>query len=291
MKKIEFFIMRKIPVKFLMDLIVNAKRRKLPKIDLPKGSSALIRNGNQDKHVRELINEGYTSLPDKIDPRTIEQIVEYSKTINCFDNYNDPNTPVNPSDAPSKCHVAYYRRSDLVQCKPIMDIANDPAILNIVQEFLGAKPTISNVNMWWSFGDRKQAEHAQLFHRDLDDWRFCKLFVYLTDVSENSGPHVYVRNSSNSPKLRRIRRYKDAEIEKVFGRDNVLKFTGLKGTAFLVDTYGYHKGLLPVSDNRLLLQVQYSLHPIAVETYTPVKTEQGVYQPYVNRLLIKNGDL
>ena len=288
MKKLQFFIMRKITIKSIMDLIVNTKARMLGKIHIQAGyPSLLAKSENQATHISNLKSKGYTNLDFILDKARIEEIVAYSERVDCFDFYHNADKPVNTKQAPAETHVAYYNRNDLVKFKPILDLANDPAILEIVQEFLGAKPTISNVNMWWSFGGRKQAEHAQLFHRDMDDWRFCKLFVYLTDVSEKSGPHIYVQNSSQSPKLRKIRRYTDNEIESAFGKENVLKFTGEKGSAFIVDTYGFHKGLLPESDDRLLLQIQYSLFPIGIENYNPLSIGDHAYDPYINRLIIK----
>lgn len=170
----------------------------------------------------------------------------------------------------------------------IRKIANDPGVLNLAKDFLNATPTISNVNMWWSVGGKEQAEDAQLFHRDVDDFRFIKLFIYLTDVDENSGPHTYVKGSSSSNKLLKIRRYQDEEIHQTFGKENVIEFTRPKGSAFMVNTYGFHKGLLPKSKNRLLLQVQYSLRPIGIESYDPVKVDYTEHlDSYVNRLIIK----
>jgi hypothetical protein len=78
------------------------------------------------------------------------------------------------------------------------DDSNDPGILRIVQEFLGCKSTISNINMWLSKAGHDQAKDAQLFHCDVDDIKFCKLFVYLTNVKSNDGPHTYVKGSSST---------------------------------------------------------------------------------------------
>lgn len=287
-KKVEFFVMRKITVKWMMDLIIKTRAKLLGKINLENKPSLLLKDEKIKEHSKELSEQGYTILDNVLDPSLVSKIVAYSQQIKCYDPYNDSDKAVDPLNAPPQTHLAHYKRSDLVSSKEILDLANDPGVLKVVQEFLGAKPTISNVNMWWSFGGRKQAEHAQLFHRDMDDWKFCKLFIYLTDVSEKSGPHIYVRNSSQSPKFRKIRRYTDSEIEKAFGKQNVLKFMAPKGSAFIVDTYGFHKGLLPESEDRLLLQVQYSFYPIGIEEYTPIKIKDSSnYNAYINRLLIE----
>lgn len=278
--------MRKVTIKSLMDIIIRMNAKLIGKMEVKDGNSALIQDGAKEKHINNLIKEGYTVLDYKLSPEKVDEIIKYSEKINCYDTYRDASAPIDLLNPPIETQVAYYSRPDLVKFKPILDIANDPAILQVVQEFLEAKPTISNINMWWSFGGRKQAEHAQLFHRDFDDWKFCKLFIYLTDVDENSGPHIYVRKSSASPKYRKIRRYSDEEIEKAFGKENILSFTATKGAAFMVDTYGFHKGLLPKAKNRLLLQIQYSMNPIGIENYTPLKVDKVQHNKYINRLLI-----
>ena len=56
----------------------------------------------------------------------------------------------------------------------------------------------------------------------------------------------------------------------------------------MVNTYGFHKGLLPKNNNRLLLQFQYSLNPIAIESYKPMSIKSFAFNPYVNRLLVNN---
>ena len=140
--------------------------------------------------------------------------------------------------------------------------------------------------MWWSIAGKDKAKDAQLFHRDVDDIKFCKVFVYLTDVGPNDGPHTYVRGSSNTNKLTIIRRYEDQEINKAFGKENVLYLTRPRGSYFLVDTYGFHKGTLPIDNDRLLLQVQYSINPIGIEDYKPIAKEHN-YNKYTNRLLFK----
>lgn len=85
-----------------------------------------------------------------------------------------------------------------------MNIANDLAVLSIVQDYLGATPTIS-ILICWSIPKDGVAKDAQLFHRDVSDYKFVKLFIYLTDVVEESGPHLYIKQTVNSTKFRKVR--------------------------------------------------------------------------------------
>jgi hypothetical protein len=287
--KVKFYAMRSVRNKTLrnaMTKLVSSNIREILNFDVKE--SKYIKPNNIDSHVSNLENNGFTELDEQLSNEIIDNIIDHSKTLKCFDPFHRDLGFFDIEDVTETTHVANFQREDLIRNEVIMKIANDPGILSVVNKFLNAKPTISNVNMWWSLGGRKQAKDAQLFHRDMDDFKFCKLFVYLTDVTENHGPHTYVKGSSSSPKLRKIRRYQDSEIEEAFGKENILKFVRPKGSVFIVNTYGFHKGTLPTKGNRLLLQIQYSLFPIGIENYQPIEVEgENNFNPYINRLLIK----
>jgi hypothetical protein len=282
-----FKLMRKMPPQ-LRNTISSSIAKRIGKLDIDAERSSFIEKGSIGRHIASLCEQGYTELDRPLPAEKIEAIKDFLGTLKCYDPYHPEHGDFSIDNVPPETHVGHYRREDLVSNPDIMAAANDEGILKMVQEFLGAKPTISNVTIWWSFGGRSKAEHAQLFHRDLDDYRFCKLFIYLTDVSSETGPHIFVKNSSNANKLLKIRRYTDEEIKQAFGQENIIELSRPKGSAFLVNTYGFHKGMLPKAGNRLLLQVQYSLKPIAVETYHPGKRAGNIqYDNYINRLLLE----
>lgn len=245
------------------------------------------------EQVNALKNDGILFLPDLLSPNEVAEMVEWTKTQKAFDPFRKQlGTFRAPEEAPGETHVAHYTYEQLMQAPHALRIANDPAILAIMGQCLGCKPTIASINLWWSMAGRAKAEHAELFHRDVDDWRFYKLFIYLTDVDEGAGPHVFVKASQNEAALLPIRRYQDEEVEKAFGKDRVMRITGKAGTAFLENTFGFHKGTLCESKNRLLFQVQYSVLPIFSYPYKPVpKSEIKVngfeLDPFINRLFIK----
>ena len=86
---------------------------------------------------------------------------------------------------------------------------------------------------------------------------FFKFYIYLTDVDQNSGPHLFVEKSH---------KYKDKQHKlcRLFSDDNVFKiyknikeFNGKSGSAFFVDSYGLHKGKSPNKKSRILLNVHF----------------------------------
>lgn len=150
----------------------------------------------------------------------------------------------------------------------VAELAQDPLLLGIAGNYLGTRPRLVGANMWWSYPETLDAsarnDAAQMFHYDLDDFRFVKFFFYLTDVDEDSGPHVVVRGSHERKRFAsfqdalKVRRYTDEEIVTLYGADSVLTITGKAGTCFAEDTLAIHKGTTPRTRARLLLQLQYA---------------------------------
>lgn len=164
--------------------------------------------------------------------------------------------------------------SELSARMPFQDIAMDPAILAVAQTFLGTTPIHVQTNSWWSFPapvsantkkkiDRLENKNAQRFHQDQEFVTFLKVFIYLSDVAENNGPHVYVEGSANDyedklPSKVSSDRRTDEDIYKAFGKERVKSITGKKGQVAFVNTRGFHRGSSVVNGHRLLLQLEYA---------------------------------
>jgi hypothetical protein len=243
-----------------------------------------------------LKERGYLFVDNLISPEQLQDMRAFFSVNQCADPYRPAlGTFVAPGKAPPETHVAFFPNETVIRAPHVFAIANDPKVLSIVSGFLGAKPTISYLAAWWSMPHKDgKAEQAEQFHRDVDDIRFVKLFCYLTDVDDVSGPHMFVPGSQNIDKLTRIRRYEDDEIKDAFGEDSLSKFTGKAGTAFLENTYGFHRGVPPSQKPRLLFQVLYSLRN---SIYGPDKPlgrigVDGVpsgLDPFINRVYLSTG--
>jgi len=238
--------------------------------------------------VKELRESGFTPVPGLISEEQIGDIVRFLDGKQCYDRWRSSNGHFRISEAPPECHVAPYKEKDVLQCPHLLGIANHQDILASVEKLFGCKPTLSQLSLWWSLPGHAGPEDAELFHRDVDEWQFIKLFVYLTDVDAGSGPHAFVKGSSAIPKLLPIKRYQDSEVEREFGPENIIRFTGRAGTAFLENTFGLHKGQMPTTNRRLVFQAQYSLFPIGIYEYSPSPRtpEHRQLDAYVNRLYL-----
>ncbi len=165
---------------------------------------------------------GYARTPGFGTPQMAREIRGFFADKTCSDPYYQERGQFNPpNDAPKGVHVAYFDAELVVQTPHIFEIVNNPVVLGAVARVLGAKPTISYMAVWWSLpaGDGT-AQQAENFHRDFDDWRFVKYIVYLTDVDEDSGPHIFIPGSHKQNKLLPIRRYTAEEIAGAFGEGN-----------------------------------------------------------------------
>jgi hypothetical protein len=191
------------------------------------------------------------------------------------------------------CHIAHHEAEDVIRAPYILALANRPELLEVAETFLGCKPTISYIAVWWSYPTETGPQQAENYHRDVDDWRFLKLFVYLTDVDENNGPHFYVIESAGSKKMRTLGRFKDDAVKQAFGGQSIRCITGEAGTAFLENTFGIHKGCPVESGHRLVCQVVYSMFPLPYGPREPVLKAHELegadceLDPFINRVYLK----
>jgi len=152
----------------------------------------------------------------------------------------------------------------LATCEEIYKIAADPILLAMVQEYLGVPPIFNTpVAFLNSFRPVKTARElsdtAQLFHHDMHRLKFVKVFIYLTDVTMETGPHVMIPGTHHErpAALWKDGRHADETIAEHGLEGKETNIVGKAGTVFLVDTSALHKGAHPLSGSRLMAQVQY----------------------------------
>lgn len=180
-------------------------------------------------------------------------------------------------------------QQDILSIEEVQKIAFDENLLNLVGSFLGSEPILCQTNCWWSVANSTHrsnlSTNAQLFHQDTEYLKFVKVFIYLTDVNDDNGPHQYVQGTSKIAQsilgedYKPSNRVEDNKVAEIFGVDNILTFTGKRGRNFgkpgklgpsenryewwnlsnviIEDTFGLHKGTPVVEGSRLLLQLEY----------------------------------
>jgi tetratricopeptide (TPR) repeat protein len=177
----------------------------------------------------------------------------------------DPNSPLT---------AGYYLDEEPMLVRPVFQqFAGDPLLLAIAERYFGVEPRLAYLVLWWSavLSRKPMAHMAQLFHADLAHIKWLKTFVYVTDVTDGTGPHSFVKGSHKADRegfelrQRGLLRLSDEDVLKAYGDDRVVDLVGPRGTVFIADTRGFHKGHNPRTGHRLVLQVYHvnSLFPDA----------------------------
>ena len=87
----------------------------------------------------------------------------------------------------------------LDRSKYLKDFILSKELLTLVSSYINTKTLSINVSYFISLpvniSEKEKFENAQYFHWDNDFRKFLKLYIYLTDVNDLSGPHVYVEGT------------------------------------------------------------------------------------------------
>jgi hypothetical protein len=246
---------------------LHSKRKALP---APSSTSTLVERAAIDDVVGKVLEDGYATglaLRDEV----VQQLLTFSSMATCFGDAKE-DRPFHYRAKDANTEVGPYRLGaykHALQASPVLQsLTRDPQLVAIARKYLGTEPVLMCARMWWSFAvpaDHEQQNAAgQGFHYDIDGYRGLTFFFYLTDVGPTSGPHVYVRGTHIKKSWKHLlslyKGQSDREIEKRYGRDRQVQLCGPAGSGFAEDIFGFHKGMHPETDNRLIVQVRYGLH-------------------------------
>ena len=262
---------------------------------------------SQNSVVHELGKNGIAFIPDVYTSSEITDLKNYfadREAIHFNDNPGESSAhTARIGSAPGDWRFAVFQQDDISANPIISRVAHSRELIDIAAHYLGAAPTITILTSWWSFPAQLPRGGMQYFHHDRDDFRQVKLFVYLTDVDDRSGPHIFVKKTHSSdvlmewaqqalPKAESIasfwqwmefHRKTDETVNQIFPAEWVTNIVGSRGTSFFEDTRGLHRGLPPQSHNRLIFQICYSLMPKLNETYTPIPRPSGTATDELSR--------
>lgn len=166
-------------------------------------------------------------------------------------------------------YIASYLDNNRL-CPTLEKIESDPVILAIAAKFLGTPPVHIGTELLWSFPTpatkTQQLKAGQVFHYDLDDYKFIKFFFYLTDVDLSNGAHVCIRGTHKNKKFFhqligvRCAGRNEQKLINSYGAENVFTICGKAGFGFVEDAICFHKATPPASKERLLLQIEFAIN-------------------------------
>ena len=227
---------------------------------------------NLNQWINELHENGYCFLGDGLSTHDVDELIRRISGIKFSPRGLNQWRLLDPENPPN-CNVADAFEPDLKADKLIEKLVNDPLLIKIVSTYLGAKVCPLNYCLWYTFpADRPSSEAAQLFHYDLDSLRWLKIFIFLSDVGHENGPHEYVEGSHRPGTkpvdlLRRdYARLSDADVDRYYAGKRK-QLLARKGSVVLADTRCFHKGVNPASGYRLVLQPIYAPSQLSYRQY------------------------
>lgn len=140
--------------------------------------------------------------------------------------------------------------------------------IQIANLYLKGRVRCTNIDYWLNFPDieKKHAFGSQLWHRDYEDKKLIKLFIYFKDVVDTSGPFYYVRASHTGGKYGQLFKTKpplgvvidERDVLKAVDKLDVVKLMPKAGTIIFADTYGIHKGGHCLEEERQVFTCTYT---------------------------------
>ncbi|MBI3517280.1 MAG: hypothetical protein HY060_24870 [Proteobacteria bacterium] len=278
--------------------------------------------------VGQLFEDGYVELGQLLAGAQVDDVLGFLAERRVAGDYVPAHASAGlldktAAEAAELPHVS-YPIEDILRAPHLLELANSTFMLGLAQAYLGCVPTLYSVNLMIARPTRDLAPNLQTFHRDYDDFRFVTLFVYLSDIERDEhGPHVYVRGSQRPDEVgRRADALSNAAgpatLNTLYGilnpdiffdqhapidaattrylSDRQVRIKGPPGTAFLVDTFGLHKGIPPAAGDRIVFWARYGLYAnlaCATVNLAPLpwsligqRLPDDARSRYVNRLLL-----
>jgi hypothetical protein len=243
------------------DAVHQILRRLRPPVALDRTEGVLgdMRGEGLNRVLRALDQDGFYVFEKRLPDDAIRTIREFALRTPCKPNGEGASPePVLFREGACQAPTFHFDSNDLLACEPIRELLVDRSILALAQAVLRSSVVMDTPRMWWSAAasDQPSSAAAQLFHVDMDRIRWLNFFFLITDVDANNGPHCYVRNSHHRKPvaLHKDGRHSDEEIASYYP-DRVVEIGGVRGTIFVADTRGFHKGKMLHTGNRLMFQI------------------------------------
>jgi hypothetical protein len=134
---------------------------------------------------------------------------------------------------------------------PILQFYLQDLFMDVAEEYLETKEVrIRNCLAFYHPENPFPPANSQNWHRDTEDTKILKAFLYCNDVSEENGSLWYVKNSKHGsrndyiwPNVGKAKHgYLDLESVMKIPYNDILKLEGKSGTICFFDANGFHKG-------------------------------------------------
>jgi hypothetical protein len=249
----------------------------------------LNENGVSIHHIDELFQGS------DLWPRLSEQIKMFTKSErtqryleeqqNKFSNTKDPN-------AVSHYIHTYYDQNEvplIETMNPLLELAASNVVLDIVNSYLGLRSKLIYFDMWHTVPLMTNARIlSQRWHRDPEDCKKVRIFLYYNDVDEDAGAMEYFAGSQMGGAYENVFPWSDplttpyppdGSIDKTIPPSKHVILKGGPGTLVFCDTAGLHRGGVAKAKPRILATAAFvtpaSLHRRRFEVTEQIRALQA----------------
>jgi hypothetical protein len=143
---------------------------------------------------------------------------------------------------------------------PVLDFYLHDTFLDIAESYLQTNEVrVRNCLAFYHPQNPFPPANSQNWHRDTEDTKILKVFVYYNDVEEKNGSLWYTKNSKHGSKNDSIwpnvgkakHGYLDLESVMKIPYNDIVKLEGKAGTICFFDANGFHKGGSVVEGERI----------------------------------------
>ena len=142
-----------------------------------------------------------------------------------------------------------------------------PNVLQLANEYLGCFARLNYFNVWLNLPTAQTETSSQLWHRDPGDSRIFKMFVLLSEMTDETGAFSYLKGSHFLGKWATLsppsthdgasNRSTDSQLERVVPSTQWSTMRAQPAEIVFADTAGLHKGGFVKRGHLLLFVAEY----------------------------------
>lgn len=144
-------------------------------------------------------------------------------------------------------------------CEDVRSIVDDAGVQRLLRKYFGCPGVLLESTLVVTAPNRPLSSQ-NYFHFDFAGWQSLNLFVYLSDVSVDTGPHEVALGSHRTIGIRDVLnpQVSDDRAKTRFG-SSIQTITGPAGTAFFENTEAFHRRR-PDGGRRAMLNLLFASH-------------------------------
>ena len=154
------------------------------------------------------------------------------------------------------------RKPLITASNPLLNLALNPLILDVTNSYLGMWSKLIYFDMWYTLPLNTDTRFAsQRWHRDPEDRRKIRTFLYFSEVDKDAGAMEYLAGSHFGGPYEHVFPWDDplgipyppdGEVERQIPASQHVILQGPPGTLVFCDTAGFHRGGVSRTRPRIL---------------------------------------